>query len=185
MPYRGANRLPFIPRPLTPGDGTVTWPEPWPAYFEADDSGELHRHRHVAEDLVEQFRGAGIDLEVAYLRLAFVPRIEDLPEAEALNKQWSKSLTWLEGLVGAVPPVPGDFRSLGYDLAMPIPSFTSKIFYGLPRWRPDIQPSLNEFGLLDSVERALDFLGDANAHHHAVPDCILSVFAGPEPGQLG
>jgi hypothetical protein len=160
--------------------GDKTWGELWESYWDAEDGGELHLSRKVAESFQHRFLMQGTSLEVIYAEILAVPMDLDLYPHGSL---WGASLkTALEQLTTRKERFwtrPSGLSSLGFDISSPEESFHSALFHpGLPDRCPELRDSLNATGLVDDWDMTARFLQRALAMDYGIsPFCILGIWS--------
>lgn len=183
IPYCGIDRLPadldFDENSPLPGDPEWS-PSVWDRYDEAEERGDLNCILSVARQLQTTFRGDGLDLDVIYAEVTFIPAdIEQYPSGEL----WSETLAFVlparQGVHERLRERPAHLQFLGYDLSFPAPTFHSAIYQpGLSQSRPDFPEHLNNYGLFSDHDVALEFLAAANDMDYGpMPFCLIGIWA--------
>jgi len=185
--YRGIDRPPPIPSPVDVSaaneSGDRAWGDLWDSYWNAEDSGELHLSRNVAEGFRRRFLMQGTKLEIIYAEILAVPldlvlyphgslwAVSLKTAREQLTTRKEKFLTLPDGL-----------SLLGFDISTPEESFHSAIFHpGLPELCPGLRDSLNSSGLLDDWDTTARFLQRALAMDYGVsPFSILGIWSASD-----
>ena len=181
--YRGVDREPFPPTPeeedAMRSAGNASLVDLWERYTDLEYSQEFQRNLPVAIRTRIDFLRQGIDVELVYCQIEYIP--SDL-DAYPHGDEWSRSLTMsldfrrsnhhlIEG-----PPIDSEF--LGFDVAHPVPSFHSAIFQpGLHRTAPHLRHHLNADGLFSDLKTVKDFVLLANEMDYGIqPFCALGVW---------
>jgi hypothetical protein len=160
--------------------GHKAWGDLWESYWDAEDGGELHLSRNVAESFRRRFLMQGTILEVAYAEILAVPMDLGL---YAHGSLWAESLkTALEQLTVRKERFltrPHGLSLLGFDISSPEESFHSAIFHpGLPDLCPELRGELNASGLLDDWDTTARFLQRALAMDYGVsPFSIFGIWS--------
>jgi len=182
VPYRGIDRLPYIPTPKEEEElrlaGRRRLADLWVEYADAEYDKTFVFDSQLALDYQRKFFDEGIRFEVIYGEIVFVP--ENL-EQYALGDRWMSGLNealrrWHQTLPQSWRN-PTDLAFLGVDISHPFPTFHSAIYQpGLHESRPDLIPELNRSGLFGDIGAALPFLECGNRMGYgALPFCLVEV----------
>jgi hypothetical protein len=169
-PYRGIDRLPYVPDPLTNtiDPAASAWNQYWDAWYD----GLLPRDLKIARRAARQLQDVGVTVEVLFAEVAIQPRDATPPVSGPVDAQRQRSLDLLRARCAGIPSPDPDFSTIGLDVSLPMPDFHSALFQpGLIR-HDVLTASLNEAGLLGDIEVAGEVMGEANATGYG-----LSLFA--------
>jgi len=158
-------------------------PSVWDRYDEAEERGDLNCTLSVARQLQTMFRDDGLDLDLMYAEMTFIPAdIEHYPNGDLWSERLAPALRARQSVHTRLRARPHHLQFLGYDLSHPVPTFHSAIYQpGLSESRPDFPKHLNEYGLFSEHDDALEFLGVANDMDYGpMPFCLINIWA-PTP----
>jgi hypothetical protein len=168
--YRGIDRLPFVPDPLT--NTAEPAASVWNQYLDAWEDGLLPRDLKIARRAGRQLQGVGAPVEALFAEVAILPSEARSPMPGSVDAQRRPSLDWLRTRCAGIPGPDRDLSMIGLDVSVPLPDFHSAIFQpGLVR-KDSLVASLNEAVLIGDIEVAAEVMGEANASGYG-----LSLFA--------
>jgi hypothetical protein len=159
--YRGIDRLPFVPDPLTNTADPVT--SVWNQYLDAWEAAQLARDLTIARRTARRLKDVGASVEVLFAEVAILPSDATRPASGPIDAQRQRSVDWLKARCAGIPVPDPDFSMIGLDVSSPIPDFHSAIFQpGIMR-QDSLAASLNEAGLVGDIDVAAQVMGEANA----------------------
>lgn len=144
--YRGIDRLPDVRAPDEPRSSLKDVLAD--RYYDDLDSGRLQMSRLIAAELAKKFTALGQPMEVVYAMVDYLPESLQSDASETISRGLSRKLP------SRPPP---DSQFLGFDVALPIRSYSSAILNC--QVSEDDLSGLNEFGLF-SDERASRAVAD-------------------------
>lgn len=132
IPYCGIDRLPadldFDENSPLPGDPEWS-PSVWDHYDEAEDSENLNYNLSVARQVQTMFRDDGLDLDLIYAEVTFIPAdIEHYPSGKLWLERLAPALRARQSVHTRLRARPPHLQFLGYDLSHPVPTFHSAIY---------------------------------------------------------
>jgi hypothetical protein len=155
QPYKGVDRLPYFPDPLSLAGVEES---AWTAYWDARDDGRLASDLSLADQLRRQLANITVPVEVIFVAVTEVPQ-SAVEDGENLR---NASLDWVRQR--EVPGVPdGGFRALGLDVSLLTGAHSVLIQPGLVAHDVELARHLNTSGLLRDPHIARQLMAEANA----------------------
>ena len=183
VPYRGVDRLPYLPtfeeQEALRASGRAPLAALWDRYWDAKDARTLFADRRLADKLRGAFLDEGLAFDLIYAEVARLPAdIDRHPRAAPWRRLMDNVAQYMRPVQDAMPERPTDLRPLGHDLSTPAPNFHSAIFQpGLERSQPRLLDALNAVGLFGDMQRASSYMAAANAEiPRALPFCVIAVW---------
>ena len=185
-PYRGIDRLPYVPSPLELEDlrssGSNEWADIWDAYWDAWESSSLRVDLRLIQKVRRDFLRYNLEFEIVFGEIAAVPKnLQAFPHGSLWERELQVALARIRRTTQEPVSRPPQARFLGFDLSHPVPSFHSAIFQpGLHSVHPRLPDQLNMDGLFDDLNTALRFLDAANQMDYGVlPFCVIGIWEVP------
>lgn len=182
VPYRGIDRLPFVPSPeeeqILQATGHSDLVQLWVSYWDALESGELRARLPVARRFQQAFLRQGYRFELVYAQILEIPsHLERYPHGELWLRDMELAAGHLVRVHEQITHAARNLDVLGIDISHPTITFHSAIFQpGLHRRVPDLPRYLNERGLFPDIVAARPFVSEANAMDYgAFPFCSIKI----------
>lgn len=179
VPYRGIDRLPFVPDAVETQGRTSEVGALWDRYHREEYEGTLFANLTLARELASAFTEFGVEVEVIYAEVHAIPAdFTTIGRDKVTISDIQKTLERVEVLRSRLESVPANPKLLGYDLSYPLPTFHSAIYQpGLHESHPELIDHLNGEGLFENLSALSPYLEIANDMPHSwVPFCALAIY---------